>query len=519
MYQLLLTRKYLTSKIMPMLAAISLALCTALVLTVWSVMGGFLQQMLTLGRTFQGDVTIVWPSGIAHYEDLLARLEKDPMVQAATPCIQTYALIRLPDDRTESVLVWGVQGESYARVVEYGKALWWRKLDKPLARDVFGQDPRLARPERMEQAYREGLRLARIDPVTGAEVPGVVLGIEAASFVKAVDAGYYEFKSLGKPRGDGTAFGVDPFLPNHPVTLNLLPLDSEGRMMTVATKTLPVVNEVRTGVHDLDKRTVFIQFEELQRLMRMDSAPAVAPSNGGKRPGPYENVDANGQTLPSVPVMGRTPARATHIVVKAAEGVSAEQLQKRCEVIYGEFANTRLDVPVVETLKNNSFIRTMRMMQGGFIEQIEQQTAILLFLFWFITLVCSVLVLAIFWSMVSEKTRDIGILRAIGASRMGICGMWLNYGLLLGVFGALSGLVLAALIVWNINAIHQWVSHVIGLQLWDPKQLQLSKIPDEINPWHALIAAGATLVFAVLGALIPAIRAAMLRPVSALRFE
>ena len=64
MYQALLTRRYLTSKLMPLLSALAVTLCTAMVLTVWSVMGGFLNVLLDSGKTIIGDVAIdVAPPG------------------------------------------------------------------------------------------------------------------------------------------------------------------------------------------------------------------------------------------------------------------------------------------------------------------------------------------------------------------------------------------------------------------------------------------------------------------------
>ena len=54
MYQALLTRRYLTSKVMPLLAAVAVTLCTAMVLIVWSVMGGFLGMLVASGRTLIG---------------------------------------------------------------------------------------------------------------------------------------------------------------------------------------------------------------------------------------------------------------------------------------------------------------------------------------------------------------------------------------------------------------------------------------------------------------------------------
>src|SRR3954471_17851531 len=110
MYQALLTRRYLLSKVMPLLAMVAVLLCTAMVLITWSVMGGFLNMLVNTGRTMTGDVTITWPTtGFGYYDDLIERLEKDPAVEAAAPAIESFGLLNLPDGRNEPVIVRGVE--------------------------------------------------------------------------------------------------------------------------------------------------------------------------------------------------------------------------------------------------------------------------------------------------------------------------------------------------------------------------------------------------------------------------
>ena len=136
MYQALLTRRYLTSQIMPLLASLAVMLCTAMVLIVWSVMGGFLASFVNQGRTLVGDVIIAWPNtGFAYYEDLASRLEKDPEVQAVAPMIEAFGMVGLPDGRQETVRLLGIDGPRYAQVTSYGDSIFWRALDKPLPKD------------------------------------------------------------------------------------------------------------------------------------------------------------------------------------------------------------------------------------------------------------------------------------------------------------------------------------------------------------------------------------------------
>src|SRR5690348_2420619 len=100
---------------MPMLAIICVALSSALLLLAWSIMGGFLVMLLEIGRTLEGDVTISWPTaGFAYYDELIERLEKDPLVAAAAPTIETFGMVTLADNRAIGVRIKGVD-ERFAK--------------------------------------------------------------------------------------------------------------------------------------------------------------------------------------------------------------------------------------------------------------------------------------------------------------------------------------------------------------------------------------------------------------------
>ena len=74
-------------------------------------------------------------------------------------------------------------------------------------------------------------------------------------------------------------------------------------------------------------------------------------------------------------------------------------------------------------------------------------------------------------------------------------------------------------IVTNINFLHQKLADVLGIQIWNPEVYLFDKIPNEMNYRDVAIIAAVMVVASVLGALIPAIIAAMKKPVDALRWE
>ena len=117
-----------------------------------------------------------------------------------------------------------------------------------------------------------------------------------------------------------------------------------------------------------------------------------------------------------------------------------------------------------------------------------------------------------------EKTRDIGILKSLGASNRGVMQIFLGYGLLLGLIGAASGTILGLLITYNINAIEHVLFKLTGVG-FDRSIYYFDAIPTKVEPnTISLVNLGAILI-AVAFSVWPALRAAWMRPVQALRYE
>lgn len=526
MYHALLTRRYLTSKVMPLLASLAVVLCTAMVLITWSVMGGFLKNLTESGRALIGDVRITWPNiGFAHYEDLVARLEADPAVAAAAPIIETFGMLTLPDNKTVGVLIRGVEGESFARVTDYSDTLWWKPIERPLPKDRERADVRLQeelRP-RLAQLYKDGLTLEEVDPSTGEPLPAMVLGIEVGPWNYRTEwGGYYPLRQP-VARSDGSVQTLDTFVPRDlSLALRVVPLDSQGRPMEVETRVLPVANEFESGLYDIDRQTVLVHLGALQRMLRMHEARRlVDPEAAG--PGGFFEEEA------SEPELITDPARVTSVLVRrAGNDGDLEAFRARCRAIYGEFAAAHAgEVPSVASIGVETWEDANRMM----IEAVKKETGLVLVIFTFISFTAVFLVFAIFWAMISEKTKDIGVLRALGASRLGVAWVWLGYGLAIGVVGATFGGLLAWAIVTNINEIHEqiaatgrWLGQTLrgepwNWYIWDPRVYVFKEIPHQIEPWKAAFVLVGGLVSCLLGALFPAARAARMHPVKALRFE
>ena len=164
-------------------------------------------------------------------------------------------------------------------------------------------------------------------------------------------------------------------------------------------------------------------------------------------------------------------------------------------------------------------IETWRELQGPLFEAVRMETNILNILLFMIIAVAGFGILATFFMIVVEKTRDIGILKSLGASSHGILSIFLSYGLCLGAVGAGVGMVLGLLFVSHINQIADLVEYLTGHEVFDQTVYYFQEIPTIVRPWTVTwIVFGAVLI-ALMASVLPAMRAARLHPVEALRYE
>jgi len=219
----------------------------------------------------------------------------------------------------------------------------------------------------------------------------------------------------------------------------MLPVDSQGGIIEPESVIMPFANEFQSGVFLIDNSRIFIPIGVAQRLLHLDAAEIVDPDDPSS-------------------ILGEDPARATSILIRGEEGVSVDDLRDIAEKIYSAFLSELPDDTLVfppDVHEPGLTINTWEEQQRSFTGPVEKERELMRTLFSIVYLVVAALILSIFWSIVYEKTRDIGILRSIGASRGGIVWIFLQYSLAIGVAGSLLGLLFGWLITKNINAIHE----------------------------------------------------------------
>ena len=160
------------------------------------------------------------------------------------------------------------------------------------------------------------------------------------------------------------------------------------------------------------------------------------------------------------------------------------------------------------TQSNNSFFAAV---------QVEQNVMFLILTL--IILVAAFNVVSSLIMMVKDKTRDIAVLRTLGAGRGAIMRIFLMCGASVGVTGTALGTVLGVVFCLNIERIRLGLQSLTGTKLFDPEIYYLEHLPAKLDAGNVIQVVLMALVLSLLATLYPSWRAARTDPVEALRHE
>jgi lipoprotein-releasing system permease protein len=121
--------------------------------------------------------------------------------------------------------------------------------------------------------------------------------------------------------------------------------------------------------------------------------------------------------------------------------------------------------------------------------------------------------------LVRSKSRDIAILRTMGARRKSLLKIFVTTGSAVGVLGTAAGLVLGFVVLLFRQPIVNGIEYFMGVTLWDPQIRFLTELPAKVDPVDVFGIAGMAMGMSFLATLYPAWRAANTDPVEVLRYE
>ena len=488
MYKYLLCWRYLKTRYIALASVISVMLGVATMIVVNSVMAGFSAKMQDRLHGVLADVVVESFSldGFYDSEEVMARIMdiagKDVEAMAAT--MESFGLMKFrigSESITRQVQIIGVKPMERSKTGDFAEFLYTgrRHLDHRTGEIV---DERISPPS-FEVTDELRLNSSPAGAVLKEMKPG-----EDDVFAQAVrrqmeeqvpDRGVIVGWALATMHRKGTApdgssKGVDEFLAPPGTKVGLV-FPMGGNKPNAAYDEATVVGYFKSGMSEYDSQHVYMPLERLQQMRLLKDE------------------------------QGRGAVNAIQIRVKP--GVDLDQLSEKVGIGLEKFRPMFFRV------------NTWEQKQGALLAAVAIEQSILNLLLFFIIAVAGFGILAIFSMIVVEKTRDIGILKALGASNSGVRGIFLGYGLLLGVVGSGVGMAGGLLFVANINSVEKQLSKVLGHKVFDDSIYYFSEIPTLVQPWTVTWIVLGALFIAATASVWPAQRASRLHPVRALRFE
>ena len=507
MYKLLLCLRYLRARRIALVSIISVTLGVATMIVVNAVMAGFVHEMQDRIHGILGDLVFEARSldGLPDAEKHMAKIRElaGDKIEGMSPTAHVPAMLgyTVGDQYvSRQINLIGVDAATYGLVSEFGRFLQHPDNREQLSFalhekgydqiDHQAEDPSRVQPRtqmrlagwehRRRKAYwaKRNAEIEQPTADTETETPERLDPFAAAGQVEEgatfdpmteQHAGVVLGMALASFRD---AKGADQFLalPGDDVEITY---PSSGKPPKPLSAKFTIVDFYESKMSEYDSSFAFVPIEKMQQLRGMiDPLTGVASFNS--------------------------------IQIKCREGVDPAEVRDLLQKHFDPRAY---------------MISTWRDKQGALLAAVQMETAVLNVLLFLIIAVAGFGILAIFYMIVVEKTRDIGVLKSLGAGGAGVMGIFLSYGLTLGLVGAGAGVVGGLLFVDHINEIADLLGRLTGTPVFDPSVYYFSKIPAIVEPFTvAWIAAGA-MGIAVLASVLPARRAAAMHPVVALRWE
>ena len=179
----------------------------------------------------------------------------------------------------------------------------------------------------------------------------------------------------------------------------------------------------------------------------------------------------------------------------------------------------RVKESIEQFLQPPEFAQTWIDMNHQFFEAVRLERTVMFFLLFFIVVVAAFGIMSTLITVTVQKTREIGIMKALGANISQIIWIFLGQGTVVGLFGTLTGLGLGMTLIRYRNEFSQWLASTLHIEIFPREVYQFSEIPAQIVPQDVWIICVSAFFICSFAALIPAYFAARLDPVKALRYE
>ena len=174
---------------------------------------------------------------------------------------------------------------------------------------------------------------------------------------------------------------------------------------------------------------------------------------------------------------------------------------------------------VVQKIFPNDFVYSWADMNSSLFSALKVERNVMFIILSLIIVVAAFNIISGLTILVKNKTRDIAILKSIGVLNKSIIKIFFLVGVIIGTSATIFGILLGVTFSLYVENLRQFLSDVFNISLFPEEIYFLSSMPSEINPTSIFFISLCSILITILVSIFPALKAAKLDPIKALKYE